>query len=110
MSALLAGCGPRKGNNTEAEMFKAAYEMYQDYLFEYGIDSTLFMPAIIEVRQDSLRSYKWLAVIPNGDTVGVEVIAAKSRVIKPEMILTGNNDAWIFFLGTKDAKMKKSTK
>ena len=109
VGVLLAGCSLQKGNNTEAEMFRVAHDMYIDWLFNIGLDTTSFMPPIIETCQDSLKNYKWFALSPNGDTVGVEVTVAKSRAIKPELIMFGTWDAWFPFLHTEDAKRRSLT-
>ncbi|MEW5802482.1 MAG: hypothetical protein AB1847_10325 [bacterium] len=100
---LLASC-TIQGDRTDAEMFEAANEIYQDYLFEYGIDSALFSSPTIETRQNGIRSYKWIAIGSKGTTVGVEIIVKKMKGTKPEMILIGDTDAWLPFVGSKNKK------
>ncbi len=104
---VLVGCGFREGTRTNDEMFAAAYDIYQDCIIELGIDSTLFMPPICRAGQDSLMSYKWVALSPKGDTLGIEVQVAKSKAIEPEMILTESNDALDYFVGSKDKNIKE---
>ncbi len=107
IGAVLVGCGSREGTRTQDEMFEAAYDTYQDCIIELGIDSTLFMPPICKVGQDSLMSYKWVALNPKGETLGIEVQVAKSRAIEPEMVLTESNDALDYFVGSKDKNIKE---
>lgn len=99
--ALLTGC-TIPGDRTDTEMFEAANEVYQDYLFEYGIDSLLFQYQAIEARQDGTKSYKWIATSAKGGPVGVEVVVSKMKSKKAEMILIGDTDAWLPFVGSKN--------
>ncbi len=104
IGVVLAGCNVQKGYNTDQEMYNIAYKMYQEYLFELAIDSTLFMPVIIKGLDDSTRVYRWTAVTPNGDTTGVEVTVAKSREIEPRLIQFGKPEAMILLDNTKHSK------
>ena len=103
---LLASC-ESQNNRTEEEMLKAAYKVYKDYLFEYGIDESLFLPPVIEIRQNGNKSYKWFAMRPESTPVGVEVVVSKMKEKKPEMILIGDFYAWLSFLNDQDMKNKE---
>lgn len=96
-----------QGDRTDAEIFEVANEVYKDYLFEYGIDNALFSSFNMEARQDGQKRYKWIAIGSKGDMVGVEVIVSKKKNIKPEMILIGDTDAWIPFVGSKTKRGEK---
>ena len=96
ISILILACGKTQVSSEE-KSFKAVYKVYKDYLFEYKIDSTRFMPPIHNIKEDS-RSYKWLAVNSNGDTVGVEVLVSIKDEEKIGMRLIGGKDAWLPFL------------
>lgn len=98
---LFAACGNNDVNSDRA-MYKAAYNVFQDYVIEYRIDSTLFESPVIEDWQDSLKSYKWLSTNSEGDTLGVQVLVKKRHGLKPEMILIGDKDAWLTFLREHD--------
>jgi hypothetical protein len=102
---ILAGCGGDQ-TNSDATMRKAANAVFQDYVIEYRIDSTLFGSPIIEDYQDSLKSYKWLARNSQGDTVGVQVLVKRKHGLKSEMILVGDKDAWLIFLREHDPNSK----
>lgn len=82
-------------------MLESAKKVYQNYLFEYGIDSKLFSLPIVEDRQDGTRSYKWLAIGTEGNPAGVEVLVTKTKGTKPEWILIGTKDAWLPLVNTK---------
>ncbi len=105
---LLAGC-TTQSDRSDKEMFEIANEMYQDYFFEYGIDSKLFAAPIIESRQNGLKSYKWIAMDFKRVPIGVEVVVPKKKSTKPEMILIGNTDAWLPFVGSKNKKQAEKS-
>ena len=91
-----------KGTHEALErLFKGAREVYEDYLSEYGIDRALFSSPTIETHKNGNRSYKWIARGSEGIPVGVEVIVAKIKGTKPEMILIGDTDAWLPLVGSK---------
>lgn len=94
----------------DQEMYDIAYEKYQEHIFELAIDSTLFMPVVIEDYNDSLRSYRWAAVTPDGDTVGLEVSVAKSREIEPKLIQFGKPEEMILLDNTKHSKKEWTKK
>lgn len=97
---LLVSCTIQE-EQTDMEMYESANEVYRDYLFEYGIDSTLFSSPTIESRENGRKSYKWIAFGTEDEPVGVEVIVANKKGAKPEMILIGNTEAWFPFVGSK---------
>jgi hypothetical protein len=101
--ALLFGCTTNQ-YRTDAEMFATANEIYRDYLFEYGIDSDLFSSPITKELSNGNKSYKWVAMGASNLPIGVEVIVAKSKKTKPEMILIGNTDAWLPLVGSKNKR------
>jgi hypothetical protein len=107
MAALFAQYIHMKGNRTEKEMFDEAHEALQDWIWELAIDSTLFMPTIVKVNGDSLRSYEWIGLSPNGDTVGIEVLVPGHRSAKPEVHMIGPDDAWTELVGTRWKKNKE---
>ena len=100
---LLAGCTIQQ-DRSDAEMLAAANEVYQDYLFEYGIDSALFSSPIVKTRPNGDKSYKWMAKGLGGTPVGVEVIVEKINNKKPEMILIGDTDVWLPLIGSKNKR------
>ncbi len=100
---FLLGCN-NKENSPDAEMFNTANKVYQDYLFEYGIDSKIFSLPIIETQLDGTKSFKWIAIDSKKNVVSVEVLVVKTNDTKPELILTGNNDAWLHLMNTKERK------
>ena len=100
---MFAGCIVA-GERSDAEMSVSAYEVFNDYLFDYGISSELFSAPTIEARQGGLKSYKWIPIGSKGDAIGVEVIVSRLRSTKSEMILTGDTDAWLPFIGSKHKK------
>jgi hypothetical protein len=97
---LLAGCTVR----TDAEMLEAANKVYQDYLFEYGIDGSLFSQPIIITREGGAKSYKWLAIGSEDNPAGIEVVVPKMKGAKPEWFLIGNKDAWLPLIGSKNKR------
>ena len=103
MVALLAGCETHK-YRTEEQMLKAAHKVYEDYLFEYGIDSALFASPKIETLQNGNRSYTWIARGSDGIPVGIEVIVTRIKGTKPQMVLIGDADAWFPLVGSKNKK------
>jgi hypothetical protein len=88
-------------------MFDDSNEVYLDYLFEYGIDSTLFSPPVVRNLPNEDRSYKWIATGAHNVPVGVEVIVKRNNNVKPEIILIGDTDAWLPLVGSKKSKVKK---
>jgi len=88
-------------------MFKAADKVYEDYLFEYGIDGALFKPPATKTIQGGSRSYKWIANGSERKPVGIEVIVQRNKFTKPEMILIGNTDGWIPLLGTRNEDKRR---
>ncbi len=98
--AFFSGCS-NLIYRTDEEMFKAAHKVYEDYLFEYGIDGALFMSPTTKTFQDGSRSYKWIARGSESRPVGIEVIVTKNKFTKPEMILIGDADGWIPLVGSK---------
>lgn len=98
----IRGCDRR--NFTDREMYGTACLMYSEHLFEFAIDSTLFMPVAINDIDDSTRIYRWAAVIPNGDTTGVEVTFTRSRNIEPVLTVFGPTRALLAIVGTKYSK------
>ncbi len=101
---VVTGCNVHKGYNTDKEMYDIACGMYQEHLFEFGIDSTLFMPVVIKDLDDSTKVYRWAAVTPNGDTTGFDVKVARSREIEPEFTLFGPAKAAMALPGTERSK------
>lgn len=97
--ALLTSC-TFQGDRTDWEMFQAANKVYQDYLFEYGIDSKLLSAPVVENCPNSKKSYKWLVLGMENVPVGVEVIVSKQKTQKPEMILMGDKE-WLSLIGSK---------
>jgi len=88
-------------HRTDEEMFKAAHKVYEDYLFEYGIDSALFESPITKTLEGGSRSYKWIARGSENKPVGIEVIVTRSKLTKPEMVLIGDADSWRPLVGSK---------
>jgi len=88
-------------HRTDEEMFKAAHEVYEDFLFEYRINSTLLGSPTIKTLQGGSRSYTWIARGGKGTPAGIEVIVTRNKFTKPEMILIGNRDDWVPLLGSK---------
>lgn len=102
---LLVACTIR-GDRKDTEMTEIASEIYQNYLFEYGIDSELFFAHTVENCQAGIKKYKWITTSLDGLQIGVEVVVSKKRDRKPEMILIGDTDAWLPFVGSKNNKLK----
>ena len=96
---LLAGC-----DRSDVGMLAAANEVYQDFLFEYGIDGSLFSQPIIKTREDGSKSYKWLAKDSEDNPAGIEVVVPKMKGAKPEWFLIGNIDAWWPLIGSKNKR------
>lgn len=101
--ALFCGCDTLI-HRTDGEMFKAALKVYEDYLFEYGIDSALFGPPTTKTLQEGGRSYKWIAKGSEVRPVGIEVIVTRNKFTKPEMILIGDEDGWKPLVGSKNRR------
>jgi hypothetical protein len=104
--ALLVGCSSYQ-YRTDTEMFDAANEIFQDYLFAYGIDSTLFSSPIIKKLSNGEKNYKWVTMAENDIPLGVEVIVTKDKKTKPRMILIGKTSAWFQLVGSKNKKKWK---
>lgn len=96
---FLVGCSGRD-KRTDSEMVQAATAVYQDYLFEYGIDGKLFLPAT-ETLSDETKIYKWTAIGSASNLVGVSVTVTRMKNVKPEMTLIGSTDAWLPLVGSK---------
>ena len=97
---FLYGCGTLI-HRTDEEMFKAAQKVYEDYLFEYGIDGTLFESPTSKTLGGDNRSYKWIARGTERKPVGIEVIVTRNKLTRPEMILIGDADGWRPLVGSK---------
>ncbi len=89
---------------SDQEMYDMACGMYQEHLFEFAIDGTLFMPVVTRNIDDSTKVYRWAAVTPKGDTTGIDVTVARSRKIEPELTLFGPAKAVMALVGTERSK------
>ena len=98
--AFFSGCDTLI-HGTDEEMFKAANKVFEDYLFEYRIDSALFGSPVTKTLQEGNTSYKWIVKGSERKPVGIEVVVTINKFTKPQMILIGNTDDWVPLLGTR---------
>jgi hypothetical protein len=105
VAIIIAGGCTTQRSRSDKEMFDISNEVYQDYLFEYGIDSALFSSPVVRNQPNGSISYKWTAKGAHDVPVGIEVIVSRNKDTKPEMILIGHADDWFPLVGSKNKKI-----
>ncbi len=84
-------------------MFVDANGIFQDYIFEYAIDVDLF-PVFCATKMDGHNKYTWIVKGTEDDPLGIEVVVAKNKKIKPELVLIGELSRWKPYVGSKHRK------
>ena len=93
----------KQGYRSANEMIAEASDIFKDYIFEFAIKESLFTGPHIENR-DGITSYKWTIVTKDKKIIGLEVLVARDRKVKPELIRIGSVDEWFPYVGSKHEK------
>lgn len=100
LAVLFIGCAPQ-GDRTDEEMFQAASDIYENYVFEYRIDKNIFSKPISKTLPSGGSSYAWIIIGTEKDPLGIEVLVPKPKKLEPEMVLIGDVERWYPFVNSK---------